>query len=224
MGDDRITRLRRTLTTPGWRRQLLLRRTLALALLAAAGFTALHSAGGRDPEVVVFTRDVPAGGAVTPDDVGLREVPPGLIPSGALTSPEDVNGRVVVAAAQPGEVATSSRFIGTAVTGQLVDQRTEPANMVPLKLAEPEILPLLHHGDTVAIVTHTADSGEPEVVAAGGRVVLASMESDGPGSGPQGTVLVALPESDARAVAAASLATPLAVVLTGERATARPSS
>lgn len=214
------------MTTPGWRRSLLLRRAAALVLLAAAVVTALRSAGVEDPQVVVFVRDVAAGRAVTADDVELRAVPPEFVPAGALTSAEEVGGRVVVAAAGVGEVATDSRFLGATLTAELVSgspvQRPdEPANMVPLKLAEPEILPLLHHGDTVTIVTHAGETGEPEVVAAGGRVILASMEEETAGSGAPGTVLVALPESDARAVAAAALSTPLAVVLTGERATGR---
>ncbi len=212
------------MTTPGWRRSLLLRRTAALVLLAAAAVTALRSAGTEAPQVVVFVRDVAAGRTVSTDDVELRAVPPEFIPAGALTSAEEVDGRVVVAAAGAGEVATVSRFLGATLTAELVSASTaqrsgEPANMVPLKLAEPEILPLLHHGDTVTIVTHAGETGEPEVVAAGGRVVLATMEDETSGSGAPGTVLVALPESDARAVAAAALSTPLAVVLTGERAT-----
>lgn len=216
---DRITRLRRTLTTPGWRRNLLLRRTLALVLLAAAGTAALRSALASDPGVVVFARDLTAGQAVTTGDVEVRPVPPDLIPAGALTSPSELEGRVVVAAAAAGEVATESRFIGAAVTAQLLGETGEPTTMVPLKLAEPELLPLLHHGDTVTIVTHVPDSAEPQVVAAGARVVLAAGEADGTGSGSAGTVLVALPETEARAVAATALGAPLAVVLTGARAT-----
>lgn len=219
MEADRITRLRRVLTTPGWRRSLLLRRTLALLLLAAAGVAGLRSVASQDPGVVVFARDLAAGQAVTAGDVEVRAVPPDLIPEGALTSPSDLEGRVVVAAAAADEVATESRFIGAVVTAQLLDGATEPTTMVPLKLAEPELLPLLHHGDTVTIVTHVPDSGEPEVVAAGGRVVLAAGETDGAGTGATGTVLVALPEADARAVAATALGAPLAVVLTGDRAT-----
>lgn len=205
MGENRITDLRRLLTTPGWRRSLLLRRAAALVLMLLAGFSALRSAGATDPQVVVFTRAVAAGEAVSAGDVALRPVPAGLSPGSAYPDPALAEGRVVVSAVEPGEIATPARFVGAEVAAALVGGEGEAPNMVPLKLAEPEIIPLLHHGDTVSVVTHTG-----EVIAEEGRIVLADVD---------GTVLLALPRSSARVVAAASLNTPLAVVLTGQRAT-----
>ena len=70
MGENRITDLRRLLTTPGWRRSLLLRRSAALILVLVAGFSALRSAGAADPQVTVFTRAVAAGEAVAAGVLG----------------------------------------------------------------------------------------------------------------------------------------------------------
>lgn len=66
----------------------------------------------------------------------------------------------------------------------------------------------------MTIVSHREESTEPRIIAAGGRIILAAESA---GAGPA-TVLVALPESAAREVAAAALHSPLAVVLTGDRA------
>ena len=83
--------------------------------------------------------------------------------------------------------------------------------MVPISLAEPDILPMLHHGARVDIVTEG-----PRTVATGGRIVTVSDED----SGGKDTVLVLLRQSQAAAVAASSLAEPLAVVLTPDETSA----
>lgn len=209
MSPSPLPSLRRTLTTPGWRRSLLLRRVAAALLVLLALALTVREATGQDPSAVVFARDVPAGAAVTADDVSSVRVPPHLLPADALTDPGEVEGRVVTAAAQSGEIATKHRFIEIGPAGTDVSGIT---HLVPVRLAEPEVIPLLHHGDTVDVVTHAPDSGLPETIAAGAKVILASAQ-DTPG-----TLLVALPADDARAVAAASLGSPLAVVITGDRA------
>lgn len=193
------------LRTPGWRRSVLLRRALAAVLLLAALALTLRDAGSSDPRVLVFSRAVPAGEVVSRDDVHPVAVPPHLLPASALRDPGEVEGRVIAAAAEAGEVATMSRFVGTDMSGSFVGNIT---TMVPVRLAEPEILPLLHHGDVVDVVTNGPERTGTEVIATGGRVILADTRQS------PGTLLVGLPEEDAHRVAAASLGTPLAVVLT----------
>lgn len=209
MSPSPLSSLRRTLTTPGWRRSLLLRRVAAAALVLLALVLGIREATGQDPSAVVFARDIPAGGKVTAADMSTVRVPSHLLPADALTDPADVEGRVVTAAAQSGEIATKHRFIAM---GPPTGHVGEIIHLVPVRLAEPEVIPLLHHGDTVTVVTHGAEDGPAETIAAGGRVILAA-EQETPG-----TLLVALPADDARAVAAASLGSPLAVVITGDRA------
>lgn len=135
-----------------------------------------------------------------------------MLPEGALREPAEVIGRVAAAALAPGEVATPNRFVGTELTASLVD--AERPTMVPLKIADPTVVPLLHHGDTVTIITQRDEASPYQLVATGARVVVASPAK---GHDPA-NLLVALPEPDAQRVAAASLTTPLAVVLTGDRA------
>ncbi|GAB2506492.1 SAF domain protein [Corynebacterium atrinae] len=200
---------RQIVQTPGWRRSLLVRRAAAAALLLAALVVSVMEVAHRDPPAVVFARDVEAGTALSLDDVAVARVPAHLLPRTALNSLSDIEGQVIVAAAEAGEVATTSKFVDVAFSGGSVGEIT---NIVPVRLAEPEIVPLSRHGDTVTIVTHRGEELSPEIVAAGGRVLLATTE------GTPHTLLVALPHDAARAVAAASLSTPLAVVLTGDRA------
>lgn len=201
--------IREVLLTPGWRRSLLLRRTLAAALLVAALVVSILEVTHRDPPAVVFVRDVEAGTALSLDDVAVANVPAHLLPRTALVNVADAAGQVVVAAAEAGEVATTAKFVDVAFSGSPVGEIT---NIVPVRLAEPEIVPLLRHGDTVTIVTHRGDELTPDIVSAGGRVLLATTNAT------PNTLLIALPHDAARAVAAASLSTPLAVVLTGDRA------
>ncbi|WIM72857.1 SAF domain-containing protein [Corynebacterium suedekumii] len=58
----------------------------ALLVLLALALT-VREATGQDPSAVVFARDVPAGAAVTADDVSSVRVPPHLLPADALTDP-----------------------------------------------------------------------------------------------------------------------------------------
>ncbi|WP_082353361.1 SAF domain-containing protein [Corynebacterium deserti] len=174
-----------------------------------------------DPLAVVIRSDVPAGQTVEASDVELREIPDELLPSTAFTSIDDVVGLVAASTLSAGEIATAPRFIGNELINSLVTNVTENSgieeiNMVPLKLADPSVIPLLQHGDTISVVSHEPDTGLSETIAAGGTVILAG------GTDPS-SILVALPRSIAEQVAARSLSSPLAVVLTGDRAVGHPS-
>lgn len=197
--------LLRSLRTPGWRRSVLVRRMLAAVLLLLAVLLAVRQSGSTDPRTVVFTRALTAGETVSRDDVTVVPVPTHLLPATALRDPADVEGLVLAAGAAEGEVATKLRFVEMNLTEAFVGEIT---TLVPVRLAEPEILPLLHHGDSVTILAGGSDRAESEVIATGGRVILADTRES------PGTLLVGLSEQDAHAVAAASLSAPLAVVLT----------
>lgn len=247
--------LTRTVTTPGLARSLLLRRAVAALLVFAALVSAL-AAQRAEPEVVVFTRDVPAGSVITTDDLELKSLPSDALPQAAASSRlsiDEIAGRVSASMASQGEVVTESRLVGEALTAALVGNTTsgdlpEEAHMVPVKVSDPDIIPLLHHGDTVDIITTPDSSGTPggpsgpvtpspesprpqgrrgspgelsaggQLIAAGGRVITAGGTDASSGRGGSGTVLIALPASQAARVAAASLQLPLALVITGDRA------
>lgn len=176
--------------------------------MLAAVITAFHGTRDTEPRAAVLQRDVPAGDTVTETDLVVAPVPPHLLPEAAVQDPAAVTGQVAATTLPAGAVATELDFVGQKLVTDLLG---ESGDLVPLKLAEPEVIPLLRHGDTVTVVSHRPESPEPVVVAEGGRVVLA----DGDDTAEAATVLIALPEEAARQVAAAALSAPLAVVLTG---------
>ncbi|MBK3428477.1 SAF domain-containing protein [Corynebacterium tuberculostearicum] len=219
-----------TLRTPGHRRGVVVRRAIAVALLIAALASAL-SAAKELPRVPVFSRDLPAGAELALADVDLARLPASSIPDSAVAAkPEELTGRVITAAAGKGEVVTDARLLGEDLVSSLVGgSEAAAARMIPVKLAEPDIIPHLHHGDTVDVVTAVdaasspSDVGEGEaptaptarVIATGGRVVSTSSAE---GEASSSTVLLALPHDHANDVAAASLSQPLTVVIVGDRA------
>ena len=221
MPTSHFPRLVDTLRTPGHRRGVLVRRAIAVALLIAALASAL-SAAKELPRVPVFSRDLPAGAELALADVDLARLPASSIPDSALAAkPEDLSGRVITAAANKGEVITGARLLGEDLVSSLVGGTgAESGRMIPVKLAEPDIIPHLHHGDTVDVVTAVetgADAATPtaRVIASGGRVVSTSSPE---GEASSSTVLLALPQDHANDVAAASLSQPLTVVIVGDRA------
>lgn len=225
-----MPRLVSTLRTPGHRRGVVVRRAIAVALLIAALASAL-SAAKELPRVPVFSRDLPAGAELALADVDLARLPSSSIPDSAVAAkPEELTGRVITAAAGKGEVVTDARLLGEDLVSSLVGgSEAAAARMIPVKLAEPDIIPHLHHGDTVDVVTAVdaasspSDVGEGEaptaptarVIATGGRVVSTSSAE---GEASSSTVLLALPHDHANDVAAASLSQPLTVVIVGDRA------
>lgn len=221
MPTSRLPRLVNTLRTPGHRRGVVVRRAIAVALLIAALTSAL-SAAKELPRVPVFSRDLPAGAELALADVDLARLPASSIPDSALAAkPEDLSGRVITAAANKGEVITGARLLGEDLVSSLVGGTgAEAGRMIPVKLAEPDIIPHLHHGDTVDVVTAveagaTAATPTARVIASGGRVVTTSSPE---GDASSSTVLLALPHDHANDVAAASLSQPLTVVIVGDRA------
>ncbi|GAB3699440.1 SAF domain-containing protein [Corynebacterium nasicanis] len=193
-----------SLRTPGWRRAVLLRRGLAAVLLCAALASALHDVGAGASRALVFSRPVAAGEQISRDDVALVPVPDSLLPSSALVDPTAVEGRILAVEAVAGEVLTTTRLVGTDLSEALVGEVT---TIVPVRLAEPEVLPMLRHGDTVTVLSRESERAEPDVIATGGRVILVDTRES------PGTLLLGLPEEPAHAVAAASLISPLTVVL-----------
>ena len=214
------------LTTPGYARSQFIRRVIGVILVLAAVVVAL-SGLRESPEVLVFAHDVDAGQELTAEDTHLVRVPHDVIPDeGALHDADEAVGRVITAPAVAGEFVTELRLLGDELTSQLVPG----GHMVPLKLAETDIVSLLHHGDTVNVVSSQEDELSPGLfspltVAEGARVIATSADisagahsSTNASAGSPATILLALPADQAQLVASASLSQPLTVVITGERA------
>jgi len=189
------------LRTPGYRRSVLIRRAAAVVLVVAAIAHLLIDASRSDPPVLTFARSVAPGAVLTAADLELRRLPAESVPEEALTDAALAEGQLLAAAAARGEVVTSTRLVGPDLAALLTaDEPDQDAfSMVPVPLAEPDILPMLHHGAFVDVVGQG-----PRVVAANGRVVT---------TGDGDAVLVLLRQQDAAAVAAASLSEPLTLGL-----------
>nr|VDG62732.1 flagellar basal body P-ring biosynthesis protein FlgA [Streptococcus thermophilus] len=200
---------------PGYRRALALRRLTAALLLLAALLTAVTGRAANDPAVLVFTREVSPGEPLSAGDVELQRLPEAIVPESALNQATEVEGQIVASTASAGEVVTATRLLGPDLVSALVPGDRADYTMVPVKLAEPDIIPMLHHGDRVSVVTidQAGQEGAARTIATNGLVLLAGGADDS----PAGSVLLLLLHQDAEAVAAASLSSPLAVVLTGER-------
>ena len=129
------------------------------------------------------------------------------MPDSVIPSIADAEGQVIASHASAGEVVTATRLLGPDLVSALVGDKAEGYTMVPVKLADPDVIPMLHHGNHVSVVT--AGDGSAQTVAESGIVVSTGAEEDENNSG----VLLLLKHEDAEAVAAASLTSPLTVVL-----------
>src|SRR5699024_2465789 len=152
-------------------RSQFIRHVIGVILAVAAvvvGLTGL----GEPPDIRVFDRDVDAGQELTAADTNLVRVPHDVIPDdGAWHDPDEVVGRIITAPAVAGEFVTELRLLGDELTSQLVPG----GHMVPLKLAEPDLISLLHHGVTVNVVSSQEDELSPGLfspltIAEGARV------------------------------------------------------
>ncbi|MDY6049262.1 MAG: SAF domain-containing protein [Corynebacterium sp.] len=183
-----------TLHSPGYRRTLLVRRLLAATLVLSA---LLSTITVRGDAVVTLTRDIPVGTILAAGDLTTVHAPRDLIPGAALHDPNAAVGKATVVSLTRGQMLTTASF-----TGEGLFQEAD--TMVPIRLADPAVTPLLQHGLIVDVV-----STDGQVIATGAHVVVTS--TDDPG-----TVLLALDEAAAHAVAAASLNGALTVVLSAQ--------
>ncbi|WP_169836022.1 SAF domain-containing protein [Corynebacterium aquilae] len=163
--------------------------------------------------------DIIAGHKITAADLTTRTQPAGLAPEGHLDK-DAIVGKIAAHGLTTGDTFSPLNVLGedltnTFVTINTINDRSEPGNMVPLPLADPALAPLLQHGDVVSVVVADENTSEPRVISAGGTIISTTESTAGKNAT---AVLIALPESDARKVAAISMYTPVAVVVTGARA------
>ena len=218
---------------PGHRRATFFRYALAFSLVLCAVASALSSMH-EHPRVAVFASDVPAGTRLTASEVEYKRLPKDAVPKNAHISLDQAINSYTIAAASAGEVVTPNRLLDPSNAHPLVSNATgknfgDPLHLVPVKIAEPDIIPLLHHGDTVSVVSHFKDANgrvnidrSAHVISRGGTVISTHSPEAISGKGASSTILIALPQHDALRVASASLSLPLTVVVTGERAQPQP--
>ena len=201
-----VTRLLAALR-PDWSRTLAARRIAAGALVILAAVVALRSdPQGDRTEIVVATRDLPSGVALTADDVRLENRTAATVPDGSQSDVGAVIGATLAGPARRGEVLTDVRVLGP----RLAESVAGPdARIVPLPLADSALLDLVRPGDVVDVLAAGAEGSDtdarPHLVATDAVVVLVSEKPKGAGSGSDRVVLVAVGAHAANAVAAAAL-------------------
>lgn len=183
------------------------RRILAAALAALAlALALLPRTTATGTPVVVAAVELPAGVAVRPADLVVREWPAELVPVGALRSVAAADGRVLVGAAHTGEPLTDLRLLDTGPAAA-----AGPGGAaVPVRLADAGVAALLRPGSRVDVVTVGGRSDEAAVLAADATVLAVMAEEKG---GKGRLVMVGMARELAGKVAAAALAEQLAVTL-----------
>ncbi|GAA1007738.1 hypothetical protein GCM10009551_088320 [Nocardiopsis tropica] len=198
---------------PGWARTLAARRAAA-ALLAVLALVLAVTTEPRGPraEVLTAARELGPGGKLTADDVRLTTVPAELAPQDALLAADEAVGRSVTGPVGVGEILTDRRVLTDRTAGQI----RPGARLVPVALQDSATMDLLRPGDVVDVVAQRKpragdqDDGAPLVLARSATVAVAAA-AQGPRQQAR-TAMLAMSESEAHAVAAAALSSPLSVV------------
>lgn len=189
---------------PDWTRTVLARRILAGGLVVLAGVAAVRSNPEGDRlNVVVASRDISPGTALSAEDVSVQSRLSTTVPDGTPDGLPAVLGATTAGPVRRGEVLTDVRVLGPRLTEATAGPDTR---IVSLHLADAALVDLVHPGDVVDVVA-AADAGSPagpRVVATNAVVVLVSDRQKAT-TGEDRVVLVALPVTAANAVAGAAL-------------------
>lgn len=188
---------------------MLARRVAAGGLVVLAGVAALRSnPDGDRVDVVVASRDLTPGAALTADDLRLEKRLATTVPDGSQANLGTVVGATLASPTRRGEVLTDVRVLGS----RLAESTAGPgARIVPLHLADGALIDLLRVGDVVDVLTAPAtdtSAGTPavtKVVATDAVVVLVSAKQKVQAADSDRVVLVALPARVANAVAGSAL-------------------
>lgn len=204
------TRVSQTLRAD-WTRTVLARRVVAGALVALAAVAAIRpDPAGEQVQVVVTTRDIGPGTALTAADVVAENRLATTVPDGTTTELTTALGATLAGPARRGEVLTDVRLLGS----RLTEAAAGPgARIVPVHPADGALIDLVRPGDIVDVVAAPQGDphAEPRIVATGGVVVLVSSRRQN--SSDDRVVLVALPGAAATAVAGAALVESVALTL-----------
>jgi Flp pilus assembly protein CpaB len=198
-----------TLLRPDWTRTVAARRVAAGGLVVLAAVAAVRSNPDDDrTEVVVATRDLTPGAALTPDDVRLEKRSTTMLPDGAQADLAAVIGSTLAGPTRRGEVLTDVRLLGT----RLAESTAGPgARIVPLHLADGALIDLVRIGDVVDVLVAPSTEAHPgtpatsKVVATDAIVVLVSAKQKVQAADGDRVVLVALPARVANTVAGSVL-------------------
>ncbi|QIK65274.1 pilus assembly protein CpaB [Nocardioides sp. HDW12B] len=180
-------------TLRGVRRAVLLRRRpLAVVLVVVAVLAGIRAASAPPlptTSVLVASRDLPGGTALTDSDLVARALPPESVPDGSTTEAADLVGRTLAAPLRQGEPVTDVRVVAE---GLLAGYPARVA--VPLRITDPGSVRLLRVGDRVDVVATDPANGRAEVAAVDVPVVALprGTRSDPDTAGLSGGALVVL--------------------------------
>lgn len=188
---------------------MLARRVAAGGLVVLAAAAVLRSdPDGDRTQVVVATRDLTPGAALTPDDVRLEKRLAATLPDGSQADVGAVVGSTLASPTRRGEVLTDVRLLGS----RLAESAAGPgARIVPLHLADSALIDLVRVGDVVDVLAAPATDAQPgaaavsKVVATDAVVVLVSARQKVQVADGDRVVLVALPARVANTVAGSVL-------------------
>jgi pilus assembly protein CpaB len=185
------------------------RRTAAVLLTAAALVLALRPAPPVAPPpaavpVAVAALDLPAGTALSGQDVAVARLPPDVVPRGVVPDAEPLVGRVLAGAVRAGEPLTDARLVGPGLTALL------PADQVaaPVRLADLAVAGLVRAGDRVDVLAALPEAARAELVAPGALVLSAPRTASDDVDPAAGLLVLAVdPATAARLAAVATTAT-----------------
>lgn len=138
-------------------------RLVAAALCALAltiVFLRLAPPGDRTTPVVTAAHDVPAGTALTAEDLTVTEFPVDIAPAAAFTGIPEAGGQTTTVALSPGQPVTSTSVLGPGVlTGQ-----PPGTTAATVRVSDPAVLRHIRPGDAVDVVHHAdgAPASPPE--------------------------------------------------------------
>lgn len=190
----------------GVRRRVLLHRRLLAALCAGgAVLVAVQAASPPAPpteRVWVAGRALPGGALLAADAVEARDVPPDLVPDDAVVDPADVVGRPLAAPVSRGEALTRQRVVGPGLSAAYPGTAA-----VPVRFADAAVVDLLRPGDRVDVVAAPDDGSAPPALLVADVAVAAvpePLEAVAQPGAPGRLVVLAVPRSEAAAVASAT--------------------
>ncbi|GAB17114.1 hypothetical protein GOEFS_019_00270 [Gordonia effusa NBRC 100432] len=203
---DRIS----TWLRPGWLRAVIIRRTIAIVLVAvAAVMTIADHRAAQGQSVITAAHDLMPGRLLVASDLTIRRIPGVALPDGALRLSADGVGRTVTGRVRAGEIVTDVRLLSARLPVGLRGLRD--SRLVPVRLADDAVADLLREGDIVDVLSETSDVLARDAVVALG----VARRSTGFGGNSTGIrpILLAMSDVEAQRVATAGLKSALTVVL-----------
>lgn len=182
---------------------------LAAAMATLAILAALRPAPPATIPVVVAATDLPAGHRLSTEDLRVARFPADLAPRHAVDDITIAAGETLAAPITRSSVVTRASTVSATLTpgaGEL---------LVPVRLADPSVLDMVHVGDRVTLVT---SSTELQVITLAKRVRVAAVPSPGSAGGlgeqtSRGLLVVAADRATAERLAATAGADGIGIAL-----------